>query len=102
MKETGRSILENEGREALTALRVAESAGVAIGSLYEYFATMDALIGAVFDDYRNESRDELLAGIAALLPGATLFDGIPERDFAAAHAAARQSQFAQLDARLSG
>ncbi|WP_248324259.1 MULTISPECIES: helix-turn-helix domain-containing protein [unclassified Caballeronia] len=76
LKQTGRSILENEGREALTALRVAESAGVAISSLYEYFPTMDALIGAVFDDYRNESRDALLAGIAALPPSATLFDGI--------------------------
>ncbi|WP_244850960.1 TetR family transcriptional regulator [Caballeronia sp. SL2Y3] len=76
LKETGRSILESEGREALTALRVAESPGVAISSLYEYFPTMDSLIGAVFDDYRRESRDALLAAIAALPASATLFDGI--------------------------
>jgi hypothetical protein len=37
---------------------------------------MDALIGAVFDDYRTESRAALLAGIAALPASATLFDGI--------------------------
>lgn len=76
LKETGRKILEEEGREALTALHVAESAGVAISSLYEYFPTMDALIGAVFDDYRTESGEALLAGIAALPVSATLFDGI--------------------------
>ncbi|WP_241270139.1 hypothetical protein [Caballeronia sp. M1242] len=55
---------------------MAESAGVAIRSLDEYFPTMDSLIGAMFDDYRNELRDALLAGIAALPARATLFDGI--------------------------
>jgi AcrR family transcriptional regulator len=76
LKETGRKILEEEGRDGLTALRVADSAGVAVSSIYEYFPTMDALIAAVFDDYRTESRDALLAGIAALPASATLFDGI--------------------------
>ncbi|MFM0326923.1 TetR family transcriptional regulator [Caballeronia glebae] len=76
LKETGLRILEEEGREALTALRVAMDAGVAISSLYEYFPTMEALIAAVFDDYRAQSREALLAGIAALPESATLFDGI--------------------------
>lgn len=76
LKETGRKILEEEGREALTVLRVAESAGVAVSSIYEYFPTMDALIAAVFEDYRTESRDALLAGIAALPASATLYDGV--------------------------
>lgn len=76
LKETGRKILEEEGREALTALGVAETAGVSISSIYEYFPTMDALIAAVFDDYRMQSRDALLDGIAKLPPEATLFDGI--------------------------
>lgn len=76
LKQTGWQILETEGREALTALRLAETAGVAISSIYEYFQNMDALIAAIFDDYRAERREALLAGIAALPAEATLFDGI--------------------------
>ncbi|CAB3778481.1 hypothetical protein LMG28688_00602 [Paraburkholderia caffeinitolerans] len=76
VKEAGRKILEEQGRDALTVLAVAETAGVSISSIYEYFPTMEALIAAVFDDYRIESRDALLAEIAALPGDATLFDGI--------------------------
>ncbi|MDD2058534.1 TetR/AcrR family transcriptional regulator [Pseudomonas sp. GD03860] len=76
LKQTGRWILEREGREALTALRLAEEAGVAISSIYEYFPAMEALIAAIFEDYRLEVRAELHAGIRALPPSATLFDGI--------------------------
>lgn len=76
LKQTGRQIIETEGRDALTVLRVAESAGVATSSIYEYFPTMEALIAAIFDDYRVERREALLAGIAALPADATLFDGI--------------------------
>jgi AcrR family transcriptional regulator len=76
LKQTGRQILEGEGRDALSAVRLAEDAGVAISSIYEYFPTMEALIAAIFEDYRVEVRTELFAGIAALPPSATLFDGI--------------------------
>jgi AcrR family transcriptional regulator len=76
LKQTGRQILEREGREALSAVRLAEDAGVAISSIYEYFPTMEALIAAIFEDYRVEVRSELLAGITALPTTATLFDGI--------------------------
>lgn len=76
LKQTGRKILETEGREALTALRLAEDAGVAISSIYEYFPAMEALIAAIFEDYRLEVRAQLAAGIQALPATATLFDGI--------------------------
>jgi AcrR family transcriptional regulator len=76
VKQTGRQILEREGRDALNAMRLAEDSGVAISSIYEYFPTMEALIAAVFDDYRSEARRELFAGIMALPPQATLLDGI--------------------------
>ena len=65
LKQTGRQILESEGRDALNALRLAEDSGVAISSIYEYFPTMEALIAAVFDDYRSEARSELFADIMA-------------------------------------
>lgn len=76
LKQGGRRILEHEGREALTALNLAEVSGVAISSIYEYFPTMESLIAAIFDDYRTEVGQELLAAIAALPTDATLFDGI--------------------------
>lgn len=76
VKQTGRQILESEGREALNAMRLAEDSGVAISSIYEYFPTMEALIAAIFDDYRTEARTELFADIMALPLGATLLDGI--------------------------
>jgi AcrR family transcriptional regulator len=49
---------------------------VSISSIYEYFPTIEALIAAIFEDYRVEVRAELLAGIAALPATATLLDGI--------------------------
>ncbi|WP_449431941.1 TetR/AcrR family transcriptional regulator [Pseudomonas putida] len=76
VKQTGRQILEREGREALSAMRLAEDSGVAISSIYEYFPTMEALISAIFDDYRTEARVELYAEIMAMPAGATLMDGI--------------------------
>lgn len=76
LKQGGRRILEHEGREALTALNLAEVSGVAISSIYEYFPTMESLIAAIFDDYRREVGQELLVAIAALPADATLFDGI--------------------------
>ncbi|MNQ98675.1 Bacterial regulatory protein, tetR family [compost metagenome] len=76
MKQTGRWILEKEGRHALTPLRLAESAGVALSSVYEYFPNMDALIAAIFDDLRVAVREEFASGLAALPEDATLYDGI--------------------------
>ena len=76
VKQTGRQILENEGREALSAMRLAADSGVAISSIYEYFPTIDALIAAIFDDYRSEARTALFSDIMALPAQSTLRDGI--------------------------
>lgn len=76
LKQGGRQILEEEGREALTAWRLADVSGVAISSIYEYFPAMESLIAAVFEDYRREAGEHLLSAIEALPPQATLFDGL--------------------------
>lgn len=76
LKQAGRQILEEEGREALTALRLADVSGVAISSIYEYFPAMESLIAAVFEDYRREAGEQLLAAIDDLPEQATLFDGL--------------------------
>jgi AcrR family transcriptional regulator len=76
LKKTGHDILEREGRDALTLNRLSERAGVAISSIYEYFPTIESLIGAIYEDYRASARHELLEHINAMPPSATLFDGI--------------------------
>ncbi len=42
-------ILEREGVEAATTTRVAEVAGVSVGTLYQYFAHRDAILDALQD-----------------------------------------------------
>ncbi|MCY1343387.1 hypothetical protein D9M69_294040 [compost metagenome] len=76
LKKAGRDILEQEGRGGLSVYRLADYSGVAISSIYEYFPTIEALVGAIFDDYRDEARQEVIASLADLPPTATLLDGI--------------------------
>ncbi|MNT41451.1 hypothetical protein D3C72_1778110 [compost metagenome] len=49
---------------------------MAISSIYEYFPTIESLVGAIFDDYRADTRLEVIASIQALPPSATLYDGL--------------------------
>ncbi|KWR88343.1 helix-turn-helix domain-containing protein [Cupriavidus sp. IDO] len=76
LKKAGREILEKEGRNALSAARLSERAGVATSSIYEYFPTMESLIAAVFEDCRDELRRKLPGKVQALPATATLLDGI--------------------------
>ncbi len=76
LKKTGRDILEREGRAALTIYRLADCSGVAASSIYEYYPTIESLIAAIFNDYRQDTRRDLLASINALPPGATLYEGL--------------------------
>jgi AcrR family transcriptional regulator len=51
----GRELLARDGPASLTTNRIAERAGVSIGSLYRYFADKDAILAAVYDaDTRRE------------------------------------------------
>src|SRR5215472_7279584 len=42
-------ILDREGLDAATTTRIAEVAGVSIGSLYQYFSHRDAILSALQD-----------------------------------------------------
>lgn len=42
-------VIERDGVERLTTTRIAEIAGVSIGSLYQYFDSREAIIGAIID-----------------------------------------------------
>lgn len=55
--EAARRILYEEGIEALTTRRVAEQSGVAVGSLYQYFANRDAILARLAEEEaRRESK----------------------------------------------
>lgn len=76
LKETGREILDREGRDALTVQNLSERSGVAVSSIYEYYPTMESLIAAIFNDYRSEARREVVQHIEALPASVGLFEGI--------------------------
>ncbi len=59
-------VLDREGLDAATTTRVAEVAGVSVGSLYQYFSHRDAIIDALqdreFDRALSFMREELADG----------------------------------------
>lgn len=64
MVEATARILERYGYDKISTNKVAESAGVSVGSLYQYFPGKDALVAAVFEyqaervmgNFENEIR----------------------------------------------
>ena len=98
LKTAGRDVLEREGREALSIYRLSDYSGVAISSIYEYFPTMESLIAAIFEDYRADTRQQIILEIHALPASATLYDGIElvlRTGLAALH------RWEQIDSQLS-
>ncbi len=62
-------VLDREGFEALTTSRVAEVAGVSVGTLYQYFAHRDAIVTALQDrelERASALLERVLAGAHAL------------------------------------
>lgn len=57
IKQSCRIILEQEGSQKLTATRISEVSGVAMGSIYQYFPNVDAIVAAVFEDMTQEQLD---------------------------------------------
>ena len=57
-------ILVKEGFDKASTTRIAEEAGVSIGSLYQYFPSKEALVGAVMDRHQQE----LLQVVRGVLP----------------------------------
>jgi AcrR family transcriptional regulator len=66
-------VLEQEGADAATTSRIAEVAGVSVGTLYQYFGNRDAILDALQD--REFSRaTELLSGLLGPRAGAASHD----------------------------
>jgi AcrR family transcriptional regulator len=56
-------VIEKQGLEKLTTVRVAEVAGVSVGTLYQYFPSKEAILGALLE----RRFDDLLVQFAAVI-----------------------------------
>ena len=57
-------ILERDGPTALTTNRIADVAGVSIGTIYQYFPNKDALVGALQDKYAEDTLSRVQSALA--------------------------------------
>ena len=62
--EATAQILESEGEAGLNTNRVAERAGVSIGTLYQYFGSKQAILAAMAREWNAHNREILAAQIA--------------------------------------
>lgn len=77
MVEAGLKILEEEGPAALTTTRVAEVAGVSIGSVYQYFTNREGVVDAIYhrklemawQEARYWKQDKTLENLVSFLIG---------------------------------
>jgi AcrR family transcriptional regulator len=60
-------ILMREGFERASANRIAEVAGVSVGSLYQYFPTKEALVAAVIERHQQEVMETVRRELAEVL-----------------------------------
>ncbi|MGH0028780.1 MAG: TetR/AcrR family transcriptional regulator [Myxococcota bacterium] len=70
-----RLLLDEGGPEAVTTNRIAERAGVSIGSLYRYFSDKAAILAAVYDSDASQEASELASGDWEL-EGEPLLEGL--------------------------
>src|SRR6266853_3234022 len=57
-------VLLSHGAERLTTTRVAERAGVSVGTLYQYFPNKQSLLFAVMEDHMNKVAEAVESACA--------------------------------------
>lgn len=62
--ETALHLLETEGYEGLTIQRLAKELGYAVGALYRYFRSKDALLVALLHRVMDQIGEDMQAGLA--------------------------------------
>ena len=60
-------ILVKEGYEGASTNKIAEAAGVSIGSLYQYFPAKEALVAAVIDRHMQDMLDVVRAALVQVM-----------------------------------
>ena len=63
--DAAEELIARHGLHAAALLQIAKRAGVAVGTLYNYFTDRDALIRGLFESRRATLRPRLLAAISA-------------------------------------
>jgi len=78
--EATADVLREHGYDGLTTNKVADAAGVSVGSLYQYFPGKDALVIALLLRFAEEHRGAFLAAIArvATAPVPDVIDAVLE------------------------
>lgn len=66
--EAATQILQSDGEERLNTNRIAERAGVSIGSLYQYFADKEAIIEAIARRERNKIIASIVKSLSVANP----------------------------------
>ena len=61
-------ILRREGRESLTTNRIAEVAGVSVGSLYQYFPNKESLVNALRQRYETQFLERMIRAFGSGAP----------------------------------
>jgi AcrR family transcriptional regulator len=81
-------ILERHGKDALTTNRIAEVAGVSVGTLYQYFGNKEAMVAAVQARYLDHTFGRVRAVLAVTkdVPLGDVIERITQALVAAYHA----------------
>jgi AcrR family transcriptional regulator len=58
-------VLVKDGYEGATTNRIAEAAGISVGSLYQYFPNKESIVGRLMDKHSGEMWDVFASGIEA-------------------------------------
>lgn len=66
--EAATQILQSDGEERLTTNRIAERAGVSIGSLYQYFADKEAIVEAIAERERSKIVAAIVKSLSDVEP----------------------------------
>ena len=74
--QAGRQLLGSEGPKSLTTNRIAERAGVSIGSLYRYFPNKDAVLAAIYDAETGREVADIQATTAWQIDEAPLHEAL--------------------------
>ena len=61
--ETALQILEEEGLAGFKVAALAERSGYGVGTLYQYFASIDAVMLALVESWQERQRQTLLAQV---------------------------------------
>jgi len=67
--DAARRVFAKHGYAAGTTNRIADEAGISVGSLYQYYPNKDSILTALVRDHIEEGTRELLAATSAAGPG---------------------------------